>query len=129
MYFKLFLILFILNVNLSYQEEVNKPIIQDLFVSSKLIEGKKLFLSCQISSGLLPLQFEWYFDQEKLLQNDNVYISNQEETSLLNIRSMKTENSGKYTCQVSNSFGSDSKEVNLQLNGKSVIFKLKPLNK
>ena len=119
MYFKLFLILFVLKVKLSTANEHNKPSIQDLLVSSRLVEGKKLFLSCQTeSSGAYPIQFEWFFNKQKIESNDNLYITDHKDNSMLNINSMSVENAGLYTCQVGNSFGSDSKSVNLNLNSK-----------
>ena len=117
MYLKIILILFLLKIQLSLQNEDDKPAIQDLLVSSKLIEGKKLFLSCQASSQH-PMQFEWYFNKQKIEQDENIYIVDLKDNSILNINSMTIKNSGVYTCQVSNSYGSDSKEVNLQLNSK-----------
>lgn len=111
------LILLISKFQSSSQEDDDKPNIQDLFASSKVVESKKLFLACQ-AAGKPSLQFEWFFKNQKIQPDDNVFINHLEDSSLLNIKSMSIDNAGEYTCKVSNSFGSDSKKVHLNLNSK-----------
>lgn len=118
---KFCLILSILKLISSFQLENGfeneKPIIQDLFISSKIIENKKLFLTCQLATGKTPM-FEWLFNNQKIQPDDNLFINNLEEMSVLNIRSMKIDLAGEYLCKASNSYGSDSKKINLTLNSK-----------
>lgn len=101
-----------------------KPIIQDLFASSKIVENESLFLSCQVGGGG-RVHFKWFFESQELKtkkeidpNDDNISVTNLDAVSILNIRSMTTDASGYYTCEVTNSFGSDSKTVNLKLNSK-----------
>ena len=118
MYFKILLI-FVISKRAICLENEGKPIIQDLFTSSKIIEDKSLFLSCQVT-GKQPMQFEWFKNDKKIEQNDNIFINNLDAVSILNIKSMSFENVGSFTCRVLNSFGFDSKTVNLKLNGKLI---------
>ena len=103
-------------------ETNDRPIIQDLLVSSKLIEGKKFYLTCQLNSGKLPLYFHWFHFNELIKLNENVAIENSKESSQLIIKEMNFNNSGEYTCKVENSFGLDSKKVHLKLNSKFYLF-------
>lgn len=104
-----------------------KPVIQDLFASSKIAENENLFLSCQVA-GQGRMQFRWFFEgqqesKKEINQSDeNIAINNLDAVSILNIRSMSTDASGSYTCQVSSPLGSDSKTVKLKLNSKLASF-------
>ena len=111
--FALFLVL--LELAVCFAE---KPVIQDLFVSSKLLEGKKFHLTCHLYSGKQPVTWTWYHSDELVKPIDNIAIVNSEESSQLTIKEMGLTDSGRYVCQVENAYGSDSKQVDLKLNGK-----------
>lgn len=109
---------------------VGKPMIQDLFASSRLTENATAFLSCQVGGGVGEerMQFRWFFEnQETKIKKEidpsdgNISINNLDAVSILNIRSMTTDTSGAFTCEVSNSLGSDSRTVNLKLNSKFIV--------
>ena len=72
-------------------ETDERPIIQDLLVSSKLIEGKKFYLTCQLNSGKLPVYFHWFHFNELIKSNENVIITNNEESSILAIKEMNSQ--------------------------------------
>ena len=94
-----------------------KPTIYDLTIGSKLVENKRFFLTC-----LAPGQeasFEWFLNGQKVTTNENVYVSQHEESSMLNIRSMGLELAGEYECRVSNRFGQDSRSISVKLDGEN----------
>ena len=96
----------------------DKPIIHDLLVPSKLVEGEKFYLSCHLNSGKQPVSFVWYHSDEPVKPSDNVVIVNNDESSQLTIKEMHLADSGPYVCKVENAHGSDSRRVDLKLNGR-----------
>lgn len=113
--FLVFVFLVFLN-SISCSED--KPVIQDLLVSSKLVEGKKFYLTCQLNSGKQPISFTWYHADELVRPNDRIAIITNEESSQLTIKEMSLTDSGQYVCKVENAYGLDSKRVDLKLKGK-----------
>lgn len=114
----LWFLVFLNFLNLVSCSDDDKPVIQDLLVSSKLVEGKKFHLTCNLNSGKQPVSFTWYHLDELVRPNDKKAITNAEEGSQLTIKEMSLADSGKYVCQVENAYGSDSRSVDLKLNGK-----------
>ena len=103
-----------------------RPSIQDLFASSRIVENENAFLSCQVG-GEGRMQFKWFFESQGSKKeidqsDDHLFVTSLDALSILNIRSMTTDRSGSYTCQASNSLGSDSRTVNLKLNSKLIIW-------
>lgn len=100
------------------------PIIQDLLVSSRLVEGKRFYLTCQLSesSSRSPISFSWFHAGQLIKPNENVAIVNTDESSQLIIKEMNLNHSGNYVCKVENDQGSDSRQVDLKLNGEFVNF-------
>ena len=109
------------------QNKEEKAIIEDLFTSTNLIEGKKYSLTCQVSNG--PFYFDWLLNKRKVTSNDNIVINNHEDNSQLNIKSMSLEYAGDYTCQIKNSNDilQDSRTVSVKLNIKP-RFLIEPTN-
>ena len=92
-----------------------RPTIYDLTIGSKPVENKRTFLVC-----LAPGQdasFEWFLNDQKIAPNENVYLKQTEESSMLNIRQMSLELAGEYECRVSNRFGRDSRRISIKLEG------------
>lgn len=114
-YFVVFFLVFCLNEPATCQDD--KPLIHDLLVPSKLVEGQKFYLNCHLNNGKQPITFAWYHSGELVKPSDNVAILNGEESSQLTIKKMHLADSGQYVCQVENAYGSDSKSVDLKLNG------------
>lgn len=99
----------------------DRPIIQDLLVSSRLVEGKKVYLTCQLAdTGKLPVNFRWTHSGSLITPNDNVAIINSDESSQLIIKEMNLNSSGNYECKVENSYGFDSRQVDVKLNGRFI---------
>ena len=49
------------------------------------------------------------------LSNENIQVNNLDDSSILIIKSMSLNESGEYTCRVSNSIGEDSRTVPVKL--------------
>lgn len=97
---------------------VEKPTIYELTIGSKLAENQKFFLTCLLSSGEQDAAFEWFLNGQKVVANQNVYVNQLEESSILNIRRMSLQLAGEYECRVANRFGEDSRRITVNLEGK-----------
>lgn len=73
---------------------------------------------CTVSKGSPPFKFEWTKDHFPLTADDHVKIMSVDDMSVVTVESAGARNSGNYTCQVSNSVGSDSKTSVLIVKGK-----------
>ena len=112
-------LLLILTLNKSNcQNRDEKPIIEDLFTSSKLVENKKFSITCQANKG--PVQFEWLLNNQPIVLDGNkVFTLNNDESSMLNIKQMNLDHAGEYTCKIKNSGNQeDSRTISVKLNGK-----------
>lgn len=107
------LILFVQLINSNCQKN-EKPIIEDLFISSKLVENKKYSITCQVSSGTV----EWLLNGQKVISDNNISIGQLDDSSILTIKSMSSSYNGEFSCLVKNKFGIDKKSVLVKLNGK-----------
>ena len=94
-----------------------KPTIYDLQIGSKLVENQRFFLTCLAPSAGQDAAFEWFLNGQRLVPNQNIYLKQDEESSMLNIRSMSLELAGEYECRVSNRFGKDSRSTLVKLEG------------
>ena len=116
--FVLHLLALLIAINqLTCFEENSKPTIQEVFSSSKLIEGKQTNLVCQIGNGKQPIAFEWLKDGKEIKSNSEFSIMNLEESSMLNIKAM-TYGKLRFDCLAKNEYGFDKKSVFLNLNCK-----------
>ena len=98
-------------------EGVQKPTIYDLQFGNRLAENQRFFLTCLAPSAGQDAAFEWFLNGHRLVPNENVYVKQDEESSMLNIRSMSLELAGEYECRVTNRFGKDSRSVSVKLEG------------
>lgn len=123
--FKMYLIFLVFLVfqpgSLSGNEE--KPVIYDL-VSTKLKEGQKFSLNCILSSGD-EVSFDWFLNGKRVAPNENIYINQHEDSSMINVRSMGLDQAGEYRCLASNRFGKDERSTLIKLDGKISILKLR----
>ncbi|RWS03905.1 titin-like protein, partial [Dinothrombium tinctorium] len=77
-------------------------------------EGSAFRLLCSVQYGAMPLKFNWFFNSKLITyQLHDINIETREDESTLKIKNVKSENSGNYTCVVSNEFGKDSQSVML----------------
>lgn len=99
-------------------QSISQPIIQEIFVSKNLMLNQTARLICALLSGEQPINFEWYFNDEKLLENKNRKIKLSDDSSDLIIKSLSIDDIGKYECVATHhEFGSDRKAVNVYFNG------------
>lgn len=105
-----------LQLNLSFQS--SSPLIQEIFISKNLAQNQTVRLNCALVEGDLPVKFEWYFNDEKLIENSNRKIKITEDSSDLIIKSLSIDDLGNFKCMASNIIGVDEKNVNVYFNCK-----------
>ena len=114
------LLALILFVSLTGRSSEEKPaIIESLTFATKLAENKKLSLNCLLSDIDPSATFEWFLNGQKVVPNENVYVNQHEDSSMLNIRSMNLEMAGEFECRVLNRFGQDSRSISVKLEGEA----------
>ena len=74
---------------------------------------------CTIEEGSQPIFFEWFKNSVpmKPIPEVNYKIDNFESFSTLIIKNIERSDSANYSCFAKNSFGSDSHNVVLNING------------
>ena len=101
----------------------NDLLIQPLIAPSNLEEGRRVFLNCQVLKGEKPFNYEWRFNDENLVYDENVMKhSPYEDLSILTINNLKFKNIGNYTCSISNRHSKDSSTTEVKFNGNSFWF-------
>ena len=82
-------------------------------------EGSHHNFFCFVSSGSLPLKFQWLKDGQVInkLQKDIQIVSVDEMSSKLSIKKTTSNDSGNYTCSVQNHVGIDSHTFKLTVKG------------
>ena len=81
--------------------------------------GSIVTVTCSISSGSHPLNFLWFKDGQELEPQSDVDIATMKTSSFLEVSKVQESHEGNYTCQVSNSIGSDSFSARLEVEGES----------
>lgn len=99
----------------------NRPIIQEIALPKNFNQNQVVRLNCALVQGTQPLNFEWYFNGQKLENNNKTTIKTRDDSAGLIIRSLSVEDLGDYKCTVSNTYGEDTQKVSLYTNGKLVI--------
>ena len=98
-------------------ESSNRPLLQDILVSKNLKENQTTRLVCSIIQGE-EVDFEWYFNDKKLDQNDRRRIASHGELSELVIKSLSIDDLGEYKCVGKNKYGQDVQTASLIFNGR-----------
>lgn len=94
------------------------PIIQPLSINKNIIEGQKIKLGCTVTSGSIPIMFEWYHNDQQILSDKEYQVRNVvEDSSDLIINPTSLKNSGLYKCVASNSIGTDVSKVAINVKG------------
>lgn len=85
--------------------------------------GQSLSATCSVSHGDTPLEFNWYFNSEPISSQDkeDIVVSYNKRRSTLDIEAVRADNSGEYTCSVSNQAGSTTYSTVLTVNGNNLI--------
>ncbi|XP_054156620.1 cell adhesion molecule DSCAML1-like isoform X1 [Oppia nitens] len=77
-------------------------------------EGTKFRVLCSIQRGSTPLSFQWLKNREQLT-NSRYKIETNDDLSILTIDKITKSDSTNYTCVVSNTYGTDSQTVVLDV--------------
>ncbi|KAL7294790.1 hypothetical protein TKK_0011722 [Trichogramma kaykai] len=80
--------------------------------------GEAVSITCAVSKGDMPLQFQWYFKGQQIIaaERQDLSISINKRRSNLEIESVGAHHAGEYTCTVSNEAGATSHSTNLAVN-------------
>ncbi|KAH9380974.1 hypothetical protein HPB48_021080 [Haemaphysalis longicornis] len=90
------------------------PRITPFSFASRLVAGQRATITCAIYEGDQPLTFVWLKDGTVISKgSQNVETSEGAGYSTLTISPLSLQNSGNYTCVVSNAAGSDSTSSSL----------------
>lgn len=104
---------------------IDPPIIQTIPIKNNLVERQKFKLGCTLSSGSVPITFEWFKDGKPIVSNTKYVIRNVvEDISDLFINRVTAEDAGVFKCKATNAGGSDSLEVIIRVISKFNIFVL-----
>ena len=87
-------------------------------------EGSRFHALCSVEKGSTPLFFQWIKNGEKIISNENVKIEMSDSFANIVIANVKRSDSGNYTCNVKNAFGSDTYTVNLVVRGTLLLLYL-----
>lgn len=89
-----------------------------VFEGSPLHSGQYVQVTCLISDGDLPVEFNWDLDGRKLQEFPEITTSNMgRRSSILSIDSVTYSYTGNYTCTAKNKAGIASHTVQLLING------------
>ena len=98
-----------------------KPKLVPLPKTTDSYEKKNYRLLCSIESGDPPFTFKWSKDNQPLRESQQLRIKigydDDEGSSLLTIKNLTSTDSGTFTCQVANAFGSDQSSSLLRVKG------------
>ena len=107
--FELFLELILINA------VADVPKISPFSFPQRLSTGSKATVTCTTSSGSEPLTFQWLKDGHELGSQSKIDVANLKSSSLLEITKIQEHHDGRYTCKVTNPFGSDSFTASLEI--------------
>lgn len=80
--------------------------------------NEKITVVCSSKQGSQPLEFQWYKNNNRLQESNNIKIKSMDDISILTIESVRSVDSGNYTCSVSNGHGKDRYSAILNVDGK-----------
>ena len=83
----------------------------------KLWANASYILPCSILSGSTPIFFEWYKDDHQKLSSTEYKIDNYDTMSSIVFKRLDSNDTGTYTCNARNVYGSDSITTKLIIQG------------
>ena len=98
-----------------------KPILQEITLPRKLVEGQDIRLNCYLLKGTRPVKFSWFFNDEPIKETEKLQTIVREDESNLLIRELSVDNVGKFKCVGANDQGSDQQAVALYVNSKKTL--------
>lgn len=92
------------------------------FGAESFEEGQSVSVQCSVSSGDLPLNIMWLFDNDPIQQSNDIITSNfGHRASALSIEPLSRKHVGNYTCLAVNDFGKSFHTAQLIINGSSIL--------
>lgn len=84
--------------------------------------GSKFKFFCYLESGTKPFKFEWFKNNQAILENksppsSSYTIKTNEDESMMSITAIDIDDEGIYSCSVRNDFGTDRKSIRLVVKG------------
>ncbi|XP_075899611.1 neuregulin 2b isoform X2 [Nelusetta ayraudi] len=79
-----------------------------LMRGQSLMEGDRLYLKCEASSGNPSPSFRWYKDGQELQKGRDLKIRTNKKNSKMQISRVRADDSGNYTCVAENSVGQEN---------------------
>ena len=116
---KLLILCFSIYTNILDASSNDVPIISKI-VSTHMsqLQGSMLNIMCPISTGSQLITFKWFKNNIEIKhENHHVSIENKPSFSVLMIQELEPDDSGNYSCVVSNPFGIDVQWTLLQVKG------------
>jgi len=103
---------------------IESPKLLSLPQINTVSEGVSFRLFCSVQFGSKPLFFQWMKNGQILNTSPqtNYKIENSDEHSLFLIKSVVRSDSGNYSCNVRNAFGSDSQSALLIVKGLAIKY-------
>ncbi|GFS88056.1 down syndrome cell adhesion molecule-like protein Dscam2 [Nephila pilipes] len=90
---------------LSYRSDL--PKVQKIFFPDQVVTGQRTSAACTAVSGTPPMEFKWLKNGHSIKQNQQFSIRTSADYSILFIENVDLSTSGNYTCELSNSAGTD----------------------
>ncbi|XP_032916148.1 palladin isoform X5 [Catharus ustulatus] len=115
------------------EHELSPPLFTQKLRSQEVAEGNKVLLECRVAGNPVP-DVRWFCEGKELQNSPDIQIHSESGGlhSLIIVEAFE-DDTGRYTCLASNSFGSDSTSAEIFIEGasstdsegESLIFKLK----
>ncbi|KAF7493498.1 Down syndrome cell adhesion molecule -like protein [Sarcoptes scabiei] len=109
--------IFLLSECLMFDGKV-PPRIAEIRSNQTLMIGSKFKFLCYLESGTKPFKFEWFKNNQAILENksppsSSYTIKTNEDESMMSITAIDIDDEGIYSCSVRNDFGTDRKSIRL----------------
>jgi hypothetical protein len=82
--------------------------------------GSEATLLCSLGGGTKPVYFSWTKDGKGVPENLVVHHEDKGYSTVF-LKSVKSQDHGRYTCHVKSSFGEDSKSADLVVIGETLV--------
>ncbi|KAG8178107.1 hypothetical protein JTE90_017454 [Oedothorax gibbosus] len=91
------------------------PEIQKFNFQEDALEGKRISVTCILTSKSDPVTFAWYRNGKEISSDPNLTIKNHKEYSLMILDPVRLEDNANYTCKATNIHGSNQHAAYLQV--------------
>lgn len=83
----------------------------------EVFAGERVKIRCVLSSGSLPVEFEWLKNDQPLIVTSSISIQNLEDLSNIVFENIMSNDTGKYKCLARNSHGQESGVMEMLVKG------------